>query len=102
MAPSDDTYVLAGRLAAGSHSGSRVSVAGTSVAAPQIAKWVADDLANGGKGDGKAVQDKADFDEANPPTDAPPPPWTPKPPEQRGGHGRIWSKPLQKVKRYEW
>jgi hypothetical protein len=102
MAPSDDTYVLAGRLAAGSHSGSRVAVAGTSVAAPQIAKWVADDLAIGGKGDGKAVQDKADFDEANPPTDAPPPPWTPKPPEERGGHGRIWSKPLQKVKRYEW
>lgn len=103
MAPSEDTYVLGGRLAAGGHSGSRVSIGGTSVAAPQIARWVADDLAAGGQGDGKAVQAKADYDEgAPPPGDAPPPPWTPKPPEQRGGHGRIWSKPLQKVKRYDW
>ncbi len=102
-APSEDSYVLMGRLAAGSHSGSRVAVGGTSVAAPQIARRVADDLANGGKGDRAAVQALADYDEAHaPPGDAPPPPWTAKPPQERGGHGRIWNKPLQKVKRYEY
>jgi hypothetical protein len=109
VAPSDDSYVLEGRLAAGSRSGSRVPVGGTSVAAPQIARWVADDLAGGGNGDRTAVQTKATFDEANappgdpPPRSLPPPPWSPAPPPaERGGSGRIWSKPLQKVKRYEW
>ena len=107
VAPSDDSFVLEGRLAAGSRSGSRVPVGGTSVAAPQIARWVADNLAGGGNGDRAAVQGKATFDEANaPPGDPPPlppPPFSPPPPAaERGGSGRIWSKPLQKVKRYEW
>jgi hypothetical protein len=108
VAPSDDSFVLEGRLAAGSRSGSRVPVGGTSVAAPQIARLVADNLAGGGNGDRIAVQGMATFDEANapgdpPPRSVPPPPWSPPPPPaERGGSGRIWSKPLQKVKRYEW
>jgi len=70
---------------------------------------VADDLSVGNAGDRARVQWKATFDEANappgdpPPLPAPPPPWSPPPPPaERGGSGRIWSKPLQKVKRYEW
>ena len=107
MAPSEDSEVLEGRLAAGSHSGARVPVAGTSVAAPQIARWVADDLSIGNAGDRARVQWKAAFDEVNaPPGDPPPPPpppfSPPPPPAERGGSGRIWSKPLNKVKRYEW
>jgi len=104
LAPSDDTGVLTGRLAAGSHSGGRVSVSGTSVAAPQIARWVADDLAKGFNGDRASVQAQATFDEANAPPDPPPiapPPWPFRPPPERG-LGRVWSTPLQKVKRYEW
>lgn len=107
VAPSDDSSVLEGRLAAGSRSGSRVPVGGTSVAAPQIARWVADDLAGGGNGNRTAVRNKASLDEANAPLGdpppLPPPPFSPPPPPgERAGSGRIWSKPLQKVKRYEW
>ena len=65
--------MLEGRLAAGSHSGARVPVGGTSVAAPQIARWVADDLSVGNAGDRARVQWKATFDEANAPPGDPPP-----------------------------
>jgi hypothetical protein len=103
MAPSEDSGVLQGRLAAGTHSGARVPVGGTSVAAPQIARWVADELADGRNGDRIAVQDKARSDEVTPqPLDLPPPPFTAKPPDARSGAGRIWSRPLNKVKRYEY
>ena len=43
---SDDSVVHAGILAAGSRSGSVVIMNGTSVAAPQVARWLADQLAN--------------------------------------------------------
>ena len=103
MAPSDDTVVLEGRLAAGSHSGARVIVAGTSVAAPQIARLVADNLAFAGLGDGATVQALATFNEGNAPAGDPPPlPFTAKPPDERSGNGRIWGTPLNKVKRYDW
>jgi len=42
---SDDSRVLRGVLGAGTASGSRVAVAGTSVAAPQLARWLAGELA---------------------------------------------------------
>ncbi|WP_424933243.1 S8 family serine peptidase [Amaricoccus macauensis] len=45
---SDDSRVHLGILAAGSHSGSTVSLSGTSVAAPQLTRWVADLLARDG------------------------------------------------------
>lgn len=46
-APSDRSRVITGILAAGSASGSRVALNGTSVAAPQVARAVADILAAG-------------------------------------------------------
>jgi hypothetical protein len=45
MAPSEDTPALPTRLAAGSRSGSCAAMTGTSVAAPQVARWVARQLA---------------------------------------------------------
>ena len=50
MAVSEDSRVHAGVLAAGSYSGSVIAMGGTSVAAPQIARMVADNLAIGGAG----------------------------------------------------
>ena len=47
LAPSDDSLACAGRLAAGTHNGTRVAMNGTSVAAPQAARWWADQLAVG-------------------------------------------------------
>ena len=97
-APSEDSLVLEGRLAAGSHSGARVPLGGTSVAAPQVARMVADNLAAGGPGNNAYVQGLA----ALPPSEPPPPPAVPPPPPERSGAGRIWGRPLQKVKRYEY
>ena len=47
LAPSDDSIACAGVLAAGTGSGSRVPMRGTSAAAPQVARWIADQLALG-------------------------------------------------------
>ena len=44
-ATSDDSVVLQGVLSAGSSSGSRVAMNGTSVSAPQVARWAADQIA---------------------------------------------------------
>jgi hypothetical protein len=55
LAPSDDSVVRAGTLAAGARSGSVVAMNGTSVAAPLITRWIAEQLANGGSGDRPAV-----------------------------------------------
>ena len=43
-APSDDSHAARGQLAAGSRSGGAVAMAGTSVAAPRIARWIADQM----------------------------------------------------------
>lgn len=56
MTVGEDSRVHTGVLAAGSHSGSVIAMGGTSVAAPQIARLVADDLAGGGNGDRATVQ----------------------------------------------
>jgi hypothetical protein len=80
---SDDSKVHFGVLAAGGRSGSRVAINGTSVAAPQGARWVADQLAAGYLGDRAAVCAKAQADEAALPASKPP-----LPPE-RGGCGRT-------------
>lgn len=85
MAVSEDSRVHRGVLAAGSRSGSVVAMGGTSVAAPQIARIVADDLAGGGAGDHLSVQALA----------------TPKPPQERGGAGLIVTTPIVKVKRFD-
>ena len=55
MTVSEDSRVHSGVRGAGSHSGSVITMGGTSVAAPQIARLIADDLAAGGDGDWAAV-----------------------------------------------
>lgn len=84
---SDDSSVHAGVLAAGARSGSVVAMTGTSVAAPQLARWVADELAAGRPGDRDAVIAAAMAAEAA----LPAPPVLPLPPlpEDRGGWGRA-------------
>jgi len=49
LAPSDDSIAHRGVLAAGTRSGSRVAMSGTSVAAPQAARWLVDEFAQGRK-----------------------------------------------------
>ena len=81
-----------GVLAAGTRSGSIVAMNGTSVAAPQIARRIADDLANGGFGNRAAVQALA----VTPPTAVP----LMQP--ERSGAGGILPDPIVKLKRYEF
>ena len=95
MAVSDGSRVHEGVMAAGSRSGSRVAMRGTSVAAPQVARLVADDLAGNGLGDREAVEDMAASDEAGYPPGTPP-----RPSSRRGGRGRIAFRPLVRVERY--
>jgi hypothetical protein len=86
VAVSDDSRVHTGVLAAGSHSNSRIAMDGTSVAAPQIARLVADDLAMGGPGNRATVQSWA----------------VPLPPQfERSGAGRIATVPIVRLRRYE-
>ena len=59
LSVSDDSKVLWGTLAAGTRSGSVVAMDGTSVAAPLVTRWIAEQLAAGGKGDRDAVQQLA-------------------------------------------
>jgi len=93
MTISDGSPAHYGILAAGSRSGSTVAMSGTSVAAPQIARWIADQMATGQAHDRQAVSQFAQAGvaagyrtEANPPPGA-----SPKPPATRSGGGRIES-----------
>lgn len=81
---SDHSNAKPGVLAAGTRSGSVVPMNGTSVAAPRITRWVAEQLANGNKAGRYAVAKLATLNELNMPTDAPA-----KPSVERGGSGRI-------------
>ena len=78
---SDDSRVLEGVLAAGTHNGSVIAWNGTSVAAPQITRFLADELAAGQPGGRARVCALAAADESTP---LPPP----KPSSERGGCGR--------------
>jgi hypothetical protein len=97
----EDSRVHFGVLAAGSRSGSVVPLGGTSVAAPQIARLCANDLATGGNGDRVFVQDYAQGSEANYPGSVPaasiPPPTIP----DRDGKGRIRRPPHVPIKRFD-
>ncbi|MEM6565779.1 MAG: S8 family serine peptidase [Pseudomonadota bacterium] len=86
-ARSDDSPLMRGVLSAGSASGSFVALDGTSVSAPQVARWVADQLAQGDPGGPVAV---ALASEAMDPTD---PSNTRKPPPERTGCGRMLDLP---------
>jgi hypothetical protein len=88
---SDDSKVHSGVLAAGSRSGSRVAINGTSVAAPTLARWVADNynLATGTLPDRAAVCAKAQADETTLMALPLPPALKPPLPPERGGCGRM-------------
>jgi hypothetical protein len=81
---SEDSRVLPGVLAAGSRSGSVVPLGGTSVAAPQMARFIADDIAAGGPGTAASVALAAV------PVLGPP---------ERVGGGRLPTAPLVQVNR---
>jgi hypothetical protein len=88
---SDDTPALQGVLAAGSRSGSCIAMHGTSVAAPQVTRWLAGDLMAGHPGNrpeaAKAPAGPAgggDYNEASPRPGA-----EPQPPVERSGGGRY-------------
>jgi hypothetical protein len=82
-AASDDSPVLRGVLAAGTRTGSVVAMDGTSVAAPQVTRLIADWMTTGLPSDRATLRA---FAEANDPAG-------PLPPE-RGGAGRIDTPPL--------
>lgn len=95
MTVSDDSLVHSGVLAAGSRSGSVVALNGTSVAAPQLARWIADERANGRSGNRAAVAIRAAADDAS----LPPPPPPPQPVERRGS-GRMKLDPVVPLERF--
>ena len=99
MAVSDDSHAHRGILAAGTRSGSTVPMNGTSVAAPQITRWIAERMAAAGNHDRAAVAKFAlqglpaspwpqTKTEANRPVNAPAPDPVKLPPE-RIGAGRV-------------
>ncbi len=91
----EDSVVHGGVLAAGSRSGSVVAMGGTSVATPQITRWIADRLAESRAGDRGDVEDRAKHEELNRPA-------APRlPARQRAGGGRIERPPVVKLRRYE-
>jgi len=96
----EDSKVHYGVLAAGSRSGSVVTMGGTSVAVPQIARRIAHDLASGGSGDRTTVRYWATTDEgafpAGTPASATPPPPIP----DRSGAGRTIRPPHVRIQRY--
>jgi hypothetical protein len=59
VAASDESPARYGIIAAGTRSGSVFRMTGTSVAAPQITRIIAERLAKGDQGDREAVQDLA-------------------------------------------
>lgn len=83
MAVSDDSPAHHGVLAAGARSGSTLAMFGTSVAAPQITRWIADQMEAGNPYDRAAVAAEGLLQEAL----RPPP--NPQPQPERMGAGRI-------------
>lgn len=86
---SDDSLAYGGVLAAGSRSGAVVAQNGTSVAAPQAARWLADQIHEKPPGytNGRTMLlEKARLDEDALPNEAPR-----RPKSSRGGAGRIYS-----------
>jgi hypothetical protein len=86
LVASDDSIAHAGVLAAGSRSGSTVAMTGTSVAAPTLARWVADQI------EAKGQCDRTDVQAA--PGVAPPllvviPTW-----QERAGAGWLYLPPI--------
>jgi hypothetical protein len=104
MAVSDDSHAHRGILASGTRSGSTIPMNGTSVAAPQITRWIAEQMAASKGADRNAVAKFAlqglpaspwagTMTEANRPAYAPAP--GPALPPKRIGGGRIDFPPQQ-------
>ena len=88
MAASDDSVGCRGVMGAGSRSGSTVAMYGTSVAAPIVTRFIAEELLAGRPGDRQAVYDLAQSLEGGGP-------WAePTPPPKRGGGGRLIFPPV--------
>ncbi len=85
----DDSPVCDGVLAAGTRSGSTVAMRGTSVAAPQIARWLAKRMEDGLSADRDAVQALAAASDPGSPAVRP---------ERKGG-GRVDVRPPARVRR---
>jgi hypothetical protein len=80
MAVSEDSAARHGLLAAGTQSNSVVRINGTSVSAPQITRWIANDMAAGNAGDRGRVQAIPSNRPANAPA---------APPVERGGYTQV-------------
>jgi hypothetical protein len=87
---SEDSMVHSGVLAAGTRSGSVVAMSGTSMAAPQLARWAAHRMANHQPADRAAAKTKAQLDEAGKPN---------HPSPKRGGAGRMDLDPVYPLPR---
>lgn len=81
MAVSDDSAAHFGVLGSGTRTGSTILMNGTSVAAPQITRWIAGEMAAGRPSDRDAVATLVEG--------PPPPNVSPAPVPERGGAGRV-------------
>lgn len=89
MAVSDDSVVHRGRLAAGTRSGSMAALDGTSVAAPQITRWIAENVVGTNLPGRSEVEENAG-------------PFAEQPlPDPRRGYGRIEVPPMVPHERLE-
>lgn len=89
----DDSVALHGILAAGTRTGSVVAMDGTSVAAPQITRLIAEWMSSGLPSDRAALQTFAGTHDSCPPLAIPAP-------DQRIGAGRIGSPPTHRWQRW--
>jgi hypothetical protein len=93
MTVSDDSPAYSGVLAAGTRSRSTVAMDGTSVAAPQITRWIAGEIGAGRPSDRNAVATLV--------IGPPPPEADPAPPPERGGAGRVEFAPVVSLDRFD-
>jgi hypothetical protein len=99
MSVSERSVTRRGVLGAGTRSGAMVAMNGTSVAAPQVTRWIAEQMAAGEPGTPEALRARAREDDPdakpkpgrgrNPVKPPPREAVKPKPPKARGGAGRI-------------
>ena len=99
LAVSEDSPAQYGILAAGTRSGSVCAMDGSSVAAPQMTRWIAKQMATGAtKPIWKAVDAMAAAEEANPPPVGTLPGQKPPLPVEREGYGRVAFPPIVHAK----
>lgn len=91
MTVSNDSVVHRGRIAAGTRSGSTSILDGTSVAAPQVTRWISEHVVGNNLPDRNAVKTEAE----NNPFDGQPIP------DPRRGHGKIEMLPIVRHERIE-